>query len=176
MSALADGHEGARIMYGSMRVETSPQPAMDMTSSARKPAIRSTLWGEWNQNRRTNGAAIPAAGRPLAASYARVSTIASAGIEAQHLVNAKRAAKDGYHIPDGQGFRFQDNGTLEQRNFLENLDRLIALAKTGTAPFKRLYITDKTREGRHADLRFARPLQVLFKECGIEVCYGGGDV
>jgi hypothetical protein len=112
----------------------------------------------------------------LAASYARKSTPDDMGLNAQHLINVQKAAGDNYTIPEDLTFRFEDDDTSGRRTKRDDLDRLIALVTSGKAPFSRIYVKDKTREGRFADPRFHFFLQVLFEQHGVKLCYSDRDV
>jgi hypothetical protein len=107
----------------------------------------------------------------LAASYARKSTPDDSGLESQHRVNSEKARRDGYQIPDDPLFRYQDDDTSGRRTSRDQLDRLTHLVTQGSSPFSRVYIKDKTREGRFADPRFHFFLQVLFENHGVKICY-----
>jgi hypothetical protein len=111
-----------------------------------------------------------------AASYARKSTADDMGLKAQHMVNVQKAAADEYVIPDDAAFRFEDDDTSGRRTSREDLDRLIAVITSGKAPFRRVYVKDKTREGRFSDPRFHFFLQVLFEQHGVKLCYSDRDV
>lgn len=112
----------------------------------------------------------------LAASYARKSTADDPGLKAQHLVNVQKAGADQYVIPESSQFRFEDDETSGRTTSREDLDRLIEVVTSGEAPFDRVYIKDKTREGRFADPRFHFFLQVLFELHGVRICYSDRDV
>jgi len=107
----------------------------------------------------------------LAASYARKSTPDDLGLQAQLKINRERARKDGFTIPDDPSFVFADDDTSGRRTSRSDLDRLVALVCSGNAPFTRVYIKDKTREGRFVDPRYSFFLQVLFEKYGVKICY-----
>jgi hypothetical protein len=112
----------------------------------------------------------------LAASYGRKSTADDMGLKGQHMRNAQKALADGFLVPDDPAFRFEDDDTSGRRTSREDLDRLIALVTSNRAPFKRVYVKDKSREGRFADPRFHFFLQVLFEKHGVKLCYSDRDV
>lgn len=112
----------------------------------------------------------------LAGSYACKSTLDDMGLKGQHMVNVQKAASDQFTIPDDSVFRFEDDDTSGRRTKRDDLDRLIALVTSGKAPFSRIYVKDKTREGRFADPRFHFFLQVLFEQHGVKLCYSDRDV
>jgi polyhydroxyalkanoate synthesis regulator phasin len=112
----------------------------------------------------------------LAASYARKSTHDDMGLKGQHLVNAQKAQADGFAVPEDTAFRFEDDDTSGRKTSRDNLDRMIALITSNKAPFSRIYVKDKTREGRFADPRFHFFLQVLFERHGVKLCYSDREV
>lgn len=112
----------------------------------------------------------------IAASYARKSTPDDPGLKSQHLINAQKAREDGVLIPEGREFRFEDDETSGRATAREDLDRLVSLVTSGEAPFDRVYIKDKTREGRFADPRFHFYLQVQFEKHGVRIAYSDRDV
>jgi hypothetical protein len=118
----------------------------------------------------------PSLAPQLAGSYARKSVADDMGLKAQHMVNVQKATSDEFTIPDDAAFRFEDDDTSGRRTRRDDLDRLIALVTSDKAPFSRLYVKDKTREGRFADPRFHFFLQVLFEQHGVKLCYSDRDV
>lgn len=110
--------------------------------------------------------------QPLAASYARKSTRDTEGIDAQHLAAAHRAQKHAFRIPAGSAFHFEDDDTAGTTRRRKGFDRLLDLVTNGEAPFKRVYVKDKTRLGRWRDPRYHTYLEVLFEQHGVTICYG----
>jgi DNA invertase Pin-like site-specific DNA recombinase len=107
----------------------------------------------------------------LAASYERKSTVDAMGIEAQYIINAQCAARDGWRIPDDPAFRFGDDATSGTTTSRPGLDRLMDMVKSGAALFTRLYIKDKTRLGRWQDPRMHSWFEVELKKKGVLVRY-----
>ena len=121
----------------------------------------------------TNRALVDQQSIPLryAASIERKSTADAYGIEQQYRLNCARAAEEGYIIPNEPAFRFTDDdvsGALKDR---PGLSRLLAIAESGTAPFTRVYVKDRTRLGRWEDSRRHFHIEILLMDRGIELRY-----
>jgi DNA invertase Pin-like site-specific DNA recombinase len=101
----------------------------------------------------------------LACSYARKSRDDPDGVSAQHVLNAAKAERDGWFVPDDARFRFSDNdvsGALESR---PEFDRMLALARTG-APWSRVYCKNRSRFGRWEDLQLHAFYEVVLRRRG----------
>ncbi|MDQ3555881.1 MAG: recombinase family protein [Gemmatimonadota bacterium] len=107
-----------------------------------------------------------------AAFYGRVSGRDSESIDQQLVVVREIAARDGYFIPNGPRFVFQDvniTGASQSRN---GFDALEALVTGPTKPeFDRLYVRDFRRFGRWKDPRRHDYYAVLFENHGVEIRY-----
>jgi DNA invertase Pin-like site-specific DNA recombinase len=110
-----------------------------------------------------------------AASYARKSDANDEGVLDQHLLNEQRARRDGFVVPKTSAFRFSDDKTSGVTKRRNGLDALISLVKTGDAPFKRVYVKDKTRLGRWNDPRYQFYLAVLFEEHGVRIMFSENE-
>lgn len=106
-----------------------------------------------------------------AASYGRKSTRDKEGLNAQFLANQQKAASEGYQIPASSDFRFEDDETVGTTKKRQGFDRLFRLVKSGRAPFKRLYVKDKTRLGRWSDPRYHTWLEMTFELHGVQIRY-----
>lgn len=109
--------------------------------------------------------------RPLAASLARKSTHDPVGIRDQHDLCAQRATAEGLELPDSPEFRFSEDDTSGVAADRKGLERLLAIARSGAAPFSVLYVKDSTRLGRWDDPRTHFFYEVELKRLGIEVRY-----
>ena len=113
-------------------------------------------------------------GRPVAASYARKSDDDDAGIESQHSTNARAAEGDGYHIPEGPNFRFEDNHVSGASSDRNGLDSIIDMSLSDHTPFTRLYVRDVTRWGRWDDPRERYFFEKLLERHGVTIHYVNG--
>ncbi|MCX5762897.1 MAG: recombinase family protein, partial [Gemmatimonadetes bacterium] len=119
----------------------------------------------------------PAGGQPgtttrpvrYAISYARKSSTDDIAVVDQHAFNAKRAAAEGYIIPDDPKFRFSDDisGKHQSRAGLDQLRRWLAKRES---PATRVYVRDMSRLSRVSQLTFFPSLVHEFSECGVEMC------
>lgn len=99
-----------------------------------------------------------------AASYARKSTPDDIGISDQHALNAQAAQANGFCIPSGPQFRFEDDdtsGVTKSRNGLDHLRRTV---ESGAAPFETVFIKDRSRLGRFEDAQRSAYLEVCFRD------------
>jgi DNA invertase Pin-like site-specific DNA recombinase len=108
---------------------------------------------------------------PAAASYERKSTADPLGIDGQYVVNAQCAARDGRRIPDDPQYRFSDDETSGTTVSRPGLDRLLDVVRSGAAPFRWVYVKDKTRLGRWEDPRMCFWLEMELKRHGVEIRY-----
>ena len=107
----------------------------------------------------------------LAASYARKSDQDQEGLKSQHLGNEQKAKQDGYVIPRGIDYRFEDDETTGVSKKRAGFDRLLQVISSGEARFTRVYIKDVTRLGRWSDPRFRFFVEVLCEEHGVKLVY-----
>jgi len=108
----------------------------------------------------------------LAASYARKSNKDSEGIEAQHAINRRAAARDGYWIPDQ--LCFDDDDTSGVTTSRKGFDRLVKLIESRQAPFKVLYVRNRKRLGRWDDAGMHDFWRIYFKRHEVELRYSEG--
>lgn len=122
-------------------------------------------------------AAVPSvtAERLLAASVARKSTHDDVAVADQHVTNAQRAKADGFMIPDGAGFRFEDDNTKGSLTSRPGLNALLEVIESGEAPFKRVYVRDPDRLARTTDPRFIFWFEYECKRHGIQLCYSSTE-
>lgn len=110
-------------------------------------------------------------GTQAAATYARKSTPDEQGVADQHALNAARAQRDGYPVPDTREYRYGDDDTSGVTTSRKDWDRLVALIESGEAPFCRLYVKDRTRLGRWSDPRQHTYWEVHFERHGVQIVY-----
>ena len=70
------------------------------------------------------------------------------GVGAQWTACHVAAQSDGYHIAESPDFLFGDDGVSGRASRRPELDRLLAVVRSGHAPFSRLYVTDVARVSR----------------------------
>lgn len=114
---------------------------------------------------------MPTQGR-LAASYARKSNRDGEGIAAQHDINRRVAARDGYVIPDY--LCFSDDDTSGATTSRKGLDRLIEIIESGNAPFEAVYVRNRKRLGRWDDPGMHDYLRIHFKRHGVQLRFSEG--
>ncbi len=105
----------------------------------------------------------------VAASYARKSTFKDTGLAEQHSTNTTRATRDGAVVPSA--YQFGDDAISGKTTSREGLDEVLELIRSGSAPFKRIYIRDRDRLARASDPRFAMWFEYECKLHGVQVCY-----
>jgi hypothetical protein len=161
------------VRRGSQTIESSTvKPSSHPSSQMKHPAPPKDSYRTATGLEGASGGA----GACLAASYGRKSDPDDAGLDAQLLVNTAKAKRDGYVIPNDRAFTYEDDDTTGRKTSREDLDRLVAMVTSGKAPFSRVYIKDKTRQGRFSDPRFHFYLQVLFERHGVLICYSDREV
>lgn len=119
----------------------------------------------------TAGIDVPARPR-FAASYARKSDQDSDGIEAQHEITRRAAARDGYEIPDE--LCFSDDHTSGVTTSRNGLDTLIQLIESGSAPFEAIYVRNRKRLGRWNDPGMHDYLRIHMSRFGVTLRYAEG--
>lgn len=105
----------------------------------------------------------------LAAAYGRKSDDDQQGVYDQWELCARRAEADGRHIPDDN--RFGDNDSTGKTSARREFERLVNVVTGGRAPFRHLYVKDKTRFGRWVDPRKHTYYECLFEEHGVKIVY-----
>lgn len=108
----------------------------------------------------------------LACSYARKSDKNCDGIETQHEINRRAAARDGYHIPDY--LLFDDDDTTGASISREGFDRMVAMIESGMAPFTRVYVRNKKRFGRWDDSGMHDYYRIHFEKHKVHLRYTEG--
>jgi hypothetical protein len=106
-----------------------------------------------------------------AAVYGRKSDDDQEGVASQWELCARRAEEDGRHVPDGGEYRFGDNDASGKDSSRDEFQRLIAVVKGGRAPFRYVYVKDKTRLGRWLGPRKHSYYECLLEEHGVKVIY-----
>lgn len=116
-------------------------------------------------------AAVPDRTTTWAASYGRTAHVDPDDLRSQHEANARRAAADGFSIPDDPAYRFGDDGVSGMAETRAQLESLMSVVTSGSALFRRLYMRDRTRWGRSTDPRFIYWFEYVMAEHGVQVCY-----
>jgi hypothetical protein len=107
----------------------------------------------------------------IASVYGRSSIDFPDSVAHQWTLTRERAEADGCTVPESRAFLFGDNnasGKTSERPDFKRLERVIL---SGTAPFSRLYVKDKTRFGRWDNPYQHAIYEALFRKMGVEVVY-----
>ncbi|MBB4635652.1 recombinase family protein [Longimicrobium terrae] len=107
----------------------------------------------------------------LAAAYGRKSTDDQQGVHDQWKICFQRAQSDGRHVPENDEFRFGDNDASGKTSNRREFERLVEVVRGGRAPFRYLYVKDKSRLGRWVDPRKHTFYECLFEEQGVKIIY-----
>jgi len=111
----------------------------------------------------------------LAAVYARKSNANDIAVSGQFDTCRQRARRDGWLVPESSDFLFGDDATSGKKTVRDELQRLVALVRSGAAPFQRVYIRHRDRLTRSADLDFRPWFEFECRQAGIQVCYASDD-
>ncbi|HEX8393850.1 MAG TPA: recombinase family protein [Longimicrobium sp.] len=104
-----------------------------------------------------------------AASYARQSKDYAMGIKRQHEINTECAREEGFHVlPE---YQFEDNRTSGRSTSRIGLNQLMALVQTGNAPFKAVYVFDKSRLSRADDYGWPDYIRIALAQHGVTLRY-----
>lgn len=105
----------------------------------------------------------------LAGFYGRVSGTDDESIYNQLAIAREVAASEGYEIPNGLEYLYEDvhvSGTTKRRR---GFDRLIGDIRAGEVPFDRLYIRATDRLGRWSDPRMYDYFEIEFEMHGVTI-------
>ena len=106
-----------------------------------------------------------------AAVYARESVDYQIAVGHQIRLCGMQAQKDGMEVPDDPAFRFSDNDATGANANRNGFQRLLRIVESGSAPFSRLYVKDRSRFGRFDDVRQQFMLEYQLHEMGVEIRY-----
>lgn len=107
----------------------------------------------------------------LAAAYGRKSNPSDEGVDSQLIRCVMRAEQDGWTIPDSPAFRYADDAVSGAKTKQPGSDALLAVVRSGRAPFTRLYIRELDRLTRAADPRHWAWFEYECARHGVMVVY-----